>query len=70
MPSYTWMFDKNGQPTEDAIALVAYLQKLGTNIKWREEGVEQVKKLRALNTPPEGALEEIEPSVEKVEEVQ
>jgi cbb3-type cytochrome oxidase cytochrome c subunit len=47
MPSYSWLFDKAGQPTQDAIALVAYLQKLGTNIKWREEGVEQVRKLQA-----------------------
>ena len=45
MPSYTLLFDKAGQPTQEAIALVAYLQKLGTNIKWREEGVEQVKRL-------------------------
>ncbi len=57
MPAYTWLFDKAGQPTGEAIALVAYLQKLGTNIKWREEGVEQAKKLQALNgtsttTPP------------------
>ena len=49
MPAYTWLFDKAGQPTGEAIALVAYLQKLGTNIKWREEGVEQAKKLQALN---------------------
>ncbi len=48
MPAYSWLFDKAGQPSQDAIALVAYLQKLGTNIKWREEGVEQVKKLQAL----------------------
>jgi cbb3-type cytochrome oxidase cytochrome c subunit len=44
MPSMTWLFDKNGQPTKDAVALVAYLQKLGTNIKWREQGVESYKK--------------------------
>ncbi|MBX2990705.1 MAG: cbb3-type cytochrome c oxidase subunit II [Bacteroidetes bacterium] len=47
MPAYTWLFDKAGQPTQEAIALVAYMQKLGTGIKWREEGVEQVKKLQA-----------------------
>lgn len=46
MPAYTWLFDKNGQPTDEAIALVAYLQKLGTNIKWREEGVEQARNLQ------------------------
>jgi cbb3-type cytochrome oxidase cytochrome c subunit len=45
MPAYTWLFEKTGQPKQDAIALVAYLQKLGTNIKWREQGVEQIKKL-------------------------
>lgn len=47
MPAYTWLFDKNGQPKEEAIALVAYMQKLGTNLKWREEGVEQARKLAA-----------------------
>ncbi len=47
MPAYTWLFDKAGQPKQEAIALVAYLQKLGTNIKWREEGVEQARKLAA-----------------------
>ncbi len=47
MPAYTWLFDKAGQPTPDAVALVAYIQKLGNGIKWREEGVEQVKKLQA-----------------------
>jgi len=51
MPSYTWLFDNNGQPTAEGIALVAYLQKLGTNIKWREEGVEQVRKQRGLSSP-------------------
>jgi cbb3-type cytochrome oxidase cytochrome c subunit len=52
MPSHTWLFKKNGQPTKDAIALVSYLQKLGTNIKWREQGVAQYK---ALNPPKEEA---------------
>lgn len=47
MPSFTWFFDRSGQPTEDAIAVVAYLQKLGSNIPWREQGVEQAKKLAA-----------------------
>ncbi len=51
MPAYTWLFDKAGQPTQDAIAVVAYLQKLGTNINWREEGVEQAKKLTGVTTP-------------------
>lgn len=50
MPSHTWLFDKNLRPTKDAIALVAYLQKLGSNIKWREEGVAQHN---ALNPPKE-----------------
>jgi cytochrome c oxidase cbb3-type subunit I/II len=49
MPSYTWLYDKAGQPTPDALALVAYVQKLGTNIKWREDGVEVAKKM--LPTP-------------------
>jgi cbb3-type cytochrome oxidase cytochrome c subunit len=55
MPAYTWLFNKAGQPTQDAIALVAYIQKLGTGIKWREEGVEQVKKLQAQNAEPSNA---------------
>lgn len=49
MPAFTWLFDKAGQPTKDAIALVAYLQELGTNINWREQGVIQAKNLQALN---------------------
>ena len=49
MPSYTWLFDKAGQPTQEAVALVAYTQKLGTNIKWREEGVEQAKRLQTTS---------------------
>ncbi len=48
MPAYTWLFDKAGQPTPEAQDLVAYMQKLGSNIKWREEGIEQIKKLQAL----------------------
>lgn len=57
MPSYSWLFDKAGQPTQEAIALVAYLQKLGTNIKWREEGVAQYKMLHPelQQAPPEAA---------------
>ena len=49
MPAYTWLFDKAGQPTQEAQDLVAYMQKLGSNIKWREEGIEQIKKLQSLN---------------------
>lgn len=30
MPSYDWLFDKEGKPTKKAMALVAYLQWLGT----------------------------------------
>ena len=48
MPAYTWLFDKAGQPTQEAQDLVAYMKKLGSNIKWREEGIEQIKKLQAL----------------------
>ena len=47
MPAYTWLFDRAGQPTDEAQALVAYLQKLGTNYRWREEGVEQARALQA-----------------------
>jgi cytochrome c oxidase cbb3-type subunit I/II len=53
MPSYSWLFDRSGQPTDEAIALVAYLQKLGTNIRWREEGVEQARKLMAAESGEE-----------------
>ena len=60
MSAYTWLFDRNGQPTEDAIALVAYMQKLGTNIKWREEGAEQIKKLQGMQTSSDEELQEIE----------
>jgi cbb3-type cytochrome oxidase cytochrome c subunit len=52
MPAYTWLYDKAGQPTQEAIALVAYVQKLGSNIKWREQGVEQARALAAKNAPP------------------
>ena len=48
MPSFTWYFDKTGQPKPELLALVAYLQKLGTNIKWREDGVDQYKKLNGI----------------------
>ncbi len=45
MVRYSWLFDKNNKPTKELTALIAYLQKLGTNLKWREEGVEQYVKL-------------------------
>jgi len=45
MVRFSWFFDKNGKPTQDLVALVAYLQKLGTNLNWREQGVEQYVKL-------------------------
>lgn len=36
MPKFSWLFDAQGNPTEDAKALVAYLQRLGTTIgDWR-----------------------------------
>jgi len=60
MPSYGWLFDNNGQPTEEAIDLTAYLQKLGTNIKWREEGVARARLLAGTPEPaPEPALDEV-----------
>jgi cbb3-type cytochrome oxidase cytochrome c subunit len=31
MPPYPWLFDNDGKPTEEGVALVAYLQRLG---KW------------------------------------
>ena len=45
MPAYSWVFTNEGQPTEDAIALTAYLQKLGTNLDWRAQGVEVARRL-------------------------
>ena len=45
MPAYSWLFTAQGQPTDDAIALVAYIQKLGNNLPWREQGVAAVKKM-------------------------
>jgi len=61
MPSHTWLFDKNRQPDKDAIALVAYLQKLGNNIKWREEGLKQFKILnRKKENTSVGKKKEIE----------
>jgi cytochrome c oxidase cbb3-type subunit 2 len=36
MPSYPWMFDANRRPTERSLALVAYLQWLGS---WVRDGV-------------------------------
>ena len=35
MPAYPWFFDKDKRPTERALALVAYLQWLGS---WAEKG--------------------------------
>jgi cbb3-type cytochrome oxidase cytochrome c subunit len=34
MPSYPWFFDADRRPTDRALALVAYLQWLGS---WRQE---------------------------------
>jgi cbb3-type cytochrome oxidase cytochrome c subunit len=52
MPAYSWLFTPAGQPTNEAIALVAYLQKLGTNIPWREQGVELARRLQAAGVEP------------------
>jgi cytochrome c oxidase cbb3-type subunit I/II len=57
MPAYSWLFTNEGQPTEDAIALTAYLQKLGTNLDWRARGVEVARRL-ADEEPPGAAGEE------------
>jgi cytochrome c oxidase cbb3-type subunit I/II len=53
MPAYSWYFDGQGKPMKEAIALVAYLQKLGNNLNWREEGVELARKLQAAHAPVE-----------------
>jgi len=62
MPSYTWLFDRAGQPTDEAIALVAYIQKLGTNYRWREEGVEQARALQAKRAPAPPAQQSVPPT--------
>ena len=62
MPAYTWLFDKAGQPTNEAIALVAYVQKLGTNYRWREEGVEQAQALQAKRAPAVPAQQTVPPT--------
>jgi cbb3-type cytochrome oxidase cytochrome c subunit len=36
MPGYPWMFDENRRPTDRALAVVAYLQWLGS---WVMDGV-------------------------------
>ncbi len=54
MPSYSWFFTDQNQPTDDLKALVAYIQKLGTNLKWREEGVEVARKLANMSAPSMG----------------
>jgi cytochrome c oxidase cbb3-type subunit I/II len=46
MPNFNWYFNAAGQPSEKLMAMVAYLQKLGTNLKWREDGIDQFKKLQ------------------------
>lgn len=38
MVAFTWLYNKDGTPTE-AVALVAYLQKLGTSVNWAPAGV-------------------------------
>jgi cbb3-type cytochrome oxidase cytochrome c subunit len=62
MPAYTWLYDKAGQPTDEAIALVAYIQKLGTNYKWREEGVEQARALQVKRNPAPPAEQSVPPT--------
>ena len=62
MPAYTWLYDKAGQPTGEAIALVAYIQKLGTNYRWREEGVEQARALQSKRAPAVSAQQAVPPT--------
>ncbi len=62
MPAYTWLYDKAGQPTGEAIALVAYIQKLGTNYRWREEGVEQARALQSKRAPAAPAQQPVPPT--------
>ncbi len=47
MPKFTWLFDEEGKPTQDALDLVAYLQRLGTSIgDWRKAAVPAEAKKR------------------------
>ncbi len=39
MPSYAWFFDKNGRPNKKGLAIVAYMQWLGS---WAQEPVYQL----------------------------
>ncbi len=54
MPSYTWYFknDKDGtpQPTEDGIALIAYIQQLGWQMQDRSETQYDVDKITTAPT--------------------
>ncbi len=72
MPSHTWLFDKKGKPSKDARALVSYLQKLGNNIKWREEGLKQYRKLhpekKEILDKEDIKKEETDPSTEEIKE--
>jgi len=65
MASYGWLFDAQGQPTEDAIALVAYLQKLGTNVNWREEGVAAARGALKAQPPSEAPTNPSTPTGEE-----
>lgn len=47
MPPYPWLFDANEKPTEEGVALVAYLQRLG---KWARK--EEVKPAEGLTFAP------------------
>jgi cbb3-type cytochrome c oxidase subunit II len=54
MPSYRWYFQKDAQtgipiPTNEAVALVAYLQQLG---KWQEGARRSVHDFQEVTMPP------------------
>lgn len=38
MVAFTWLYDAKGNPTPDAVALIAYLQSLGTTVPWAPPG--------------------------------
>jgi cbb3-type cytochrome oxidase cytochrome c subunit len=53
MPAYPWFFDEDKRPTERALALVAYLQWLGS---WVEQVPATIYNVGAMNggaAPPE-----------------
>jgi cytochrome c oxidase cbb3-type subunit 2 len=52
MPEYPWLFDANGQPNKKGLALIAYVQWLGS---WEEKAIREGKPAVAAKAPGEAA---------------